>query len=298
MSCFPQKAQAPVAILLLVVLIGGFIVLPPQKAEAVVPVDADFSPKAIAEWILQTATQIKTLAQATLTAINTNALVTKEYVLDPLSWIAKAVIRTLRDMTIKWIVTGQFGFPSFQASFTADPARIAENASRLFLSQLTGINFCSFAQDIPSLPNFRIAEDFGLSCSLPSGLNANYQAKLVQWIEDPYSLSLEERWAFTDPQANKAYLYVDTLDRKAEAEAKALIARAAEVASGGGFVGQRDAKGKIKTPGRVITNYLQEAIGSNFREGDVADELNEAIVAILDTLVGQMINKGLSTIFQ
>ncbi len=296
---FRNNIRTPLAILLILVLLSGFIAIPPKETKAVVPTNVDFSPLAIAEWILQTATQLKSLVQETLTAANTSALVTKEYFLDPAAKIiAITIIRTLRDIVIRWIVTGQFGFPSFQTSFTADPARIAENASRIFLSQLTGINFCSFAQDIPNLQNYNIALDFGLSCSLPSGLDQNYNAKLIQWIEDPYSLSLEERWAFTDPQANKAYLYVDTLDRKAEAEAKALIARAAEVSSGGGFIGKRDPKtGKINTPGRVISNYLQEAIGSNFREGDVADELNEAIIAILDTLIGQTINKGLSTIF-
>ncbi|MBI4032215.1 hypothetical protein HY374_00745 [Candidatus Berkelbacteria bacterium] len=281
MRGFLSKHKQFLSTILLAVALSVFIAGPFYSAKAVVPV-------------LDSAN----LSVNTATAKGVGALVAKEYTLDPLAWIAKFIIRALRDMVIRWIVTGQFGFPSFQTSFTVDPARIAENASRIFLSQLTGINFCSFALDIPSPLNFRIAEDFGLSCSLPPGLNANYQAKLIQWIEDPYSLSLEERWAFTDPQANKAYLYVDTLDRKAEAEAKALIARAAEVASGGGFIGQRDpATGKIKTPGRVITNYLQEAIGSNFREGDVADELSEAIVAILDTLIGKIINDGLGTIF-
>lgn len=257
-------------------------VLPAQSAKAVVPV-----------------LDSPNLAVNTATSKGIAALVAKEYGLDPsANIIAKLIIRALRDMVIRWIVTGQFGFPSFQASYTIDPARIAESAARIFLWQLTGINFCSFALDIPSPLNFRIAEDFGLSCSLPPGLNQDYRRKLVQWIDDPYSLPLEERWAFTDPQANKAYLYVETVDRKAEAEAKALIARAAEVSSGGGFIGKRDPRtGKINTPGRVIANYLQEAIGSNFREGDVADELNEAIVAILDTLVGKIINEGLGTIF-
>lgn len=304
MSFFPQKAQTPVAILLLLVLLGGFIVLPPKKAEAVVPVNADFSPKSIAEWILQTATQIKILAEAvttalkaTLIAADTNALVTKEYVLDPLSYVAKLVIRTLRGMVIKWILTGRFEGPAFSTSFSIDAARIAENASRQFLSELTGIDFCA-GFNIPAVPNFAFNFNVNSSCTLPIGINQNYTNSLLALNTNPGSLSFEEKLALNDPQNNRIYSYIFALDEQQRRIAKAVDARNAEYLAGGGFLGIRDpATGKIKTPGRHVADILQEDVNSLFREYDLADELLEAIVAIVDTFVQKTINDGLTAAF-
>ena len=64
-----------------------------------------------------------------------------------------------------------------------------------------------------------------------------------------------------------------------------------------GFLGKRDATtGKIKTPGEVVGDYLQENVSSVFREGDVADEMLESIVAIVNTAVSIIIEKGLDEI--
>lgn len=81
---------------LFAVALSVFIASPLYSAKAVVPV-------------LDSAN----LAVNTATAKGVEALVTKEYALDPLAFVAKLVVRTLRDMVIRWIITGRFEGPAF-----------------------------------------------------------------------------------------------------------------------------------------------------------------------------------------
>lgn len=48
------------------------------------------------------------------------------------------------------------------------------------------------------------------------------------------------------------------------------------------------------TPGVVSADLVKAAIDSNFREGDLVDEFGEAIGAIVDAMVGKLINDGLT----
>lgn len=48
------------------------------------------------------------------------------------------------------------------------------------------------------------------------------------------------------------------------------------------------------TPGHVSAELISGAIDSEFREGDLVDEFGEAIGAIVDAMVGKLINEGLT----
>lgn len=271
-----KKRMAPALAGLTLLVI---FVLPIHSAQAVVPV-------------LDSAN----LAVNTATAKGVGALVTKEYTLDPLSYIAKLVIRTLRDMVIRWILTGNFGAPTFSTSFLIDASRIAENASRQFLSELTGLNFCA-GFNIPAPQNFAYNFNLNSSCTLPIGINQNYTDSLLALNSNPRSLSFEDKLALNDPQNNRIYSYIFALDEQERRVAAAVSARNAEYQAGGGFLGIRTSTGKIKTPGRYIADVLAQDVNSLFREYDLADELLEAIAAIVDTFVHKTISDGLTGAF-
>ena len=233
MTDFPWKRiQSSVAVLLIIVVVGGCIVVPPKKAEAVVPTNVDFSPKAIAEWILQTATAIKNLAQTTITAVNTNALVKKEYVLDPLAWIAKLVIRQLRDMVVQWILTGRFGGPTFSQSILLDLKNAAFNASKIFLSNLTGIIFCSGSPPLPPDAFLRLSLSARLNCSFAGGGTI---ADLLAASQFDYNLVISAQDVPND-YFNSA---IAALDEKLIMESAARDALQQEYIAGRGFLGIR-----------------------------------------------------------
>ena len=263
-----------------------FLAAPLHTARAVVPVfdaPANLTLDAI-------------LADTTVIAADTSLLVTKEYKLDPLAWVFKLVIRTLRDMVIQWILTGRFEGPAFSTSFAIDIARSAENASRIFLSRLTGLNFCA-GFGIPNIRNFAYDFNFSIACTLPGNVNQNYSDTILALTDDPASLSLEEHLALRELQNNKIYAYIFTLDEQQRRVAQAANAFNQEYTAGGGFLGIRDPNtGKIKTPGRYIADVLAQDVNSVFREYDLADELLEAVAAIVDTFVHKTISDGLAAV--
>jgi len=51
----------------------------------------------------------------------------------------------------------------------------------------------------------------------------------------------------------------------------------------------------IRTPGRMIADKLTHSLGTNDRQLELADELNESIAAIFDALIGKLIKDGLAS---
>ncbi|MBI4132748.1 MAG: hypothetical protein HY473_01440 [Candidatus Sungbacteria bacterium] len=233
-----------------------------------------------------------------ITAASTAGLKTKSCADEITTTALKLVINLVRDMVLRWIVTGRFEGPVFSASFSIDAAKTAENASRIFLSELSGINFCA-GFGIPSVQNFIFSRDFTLACTLPSGIDRQYTDTLIKLTTDPASLSLEERLTLQDPQNNRIYSYVRTIDEQNKAIARAVAARNAEYAAGQGFLGIRDPQtGKITTPGSAVAKLvMEEVITSPIRQTDVANTVQQAIAAIIDTAIRVVIERGLTQAF-
>lgn len=208
----------------------------------------------------------------------------------------KTAIGVIRDMVLRWIITGRFEGPVFVTSFTADSKQIAENAARIFLSDATGINFCSFFGP-PSVRQLTFAIDLGLACSVgtpgqPYDLTAAYLNPAATDEIDDYLLSL--------PQNSFPHAYGQLVKAKAEAEARAVIARSRELAASQGFLGIRDPEtGKITTPGSYVAELImQSQIVSPIRQTDVAKDIQTAIAKILDTAIRTSIERGLSGAFE
>jgi hypothetical protein len=53
---------------------------------------------------------------------------------------------------------------------------------------------------------------------------------------------------------------------------------------------------ETRTPGKAIADQLQTAMGSSFRQTELADELNESIAVIFDSLVSHFLTEGLNAL--
>lgn len=211
----------------------------------------------------------------------------KEGILDPIATgIVNKMIRQVRAATINWILTGDLEIkkPFFVTSFIADPQRIADNAARLFLSELTGINFCSFHPSLRSLQALMIPIplDFNISCNF-SGRSNEYRSNTIGGI-------------IASARASQNFSTIlNNVKRESQNKVqRSISAYAEEVRNNSGFLGQRDPKtGKIKTPGTTMAGTILGVRNAEDIANSTQKELFNAIVDIIDTAIGQTIQKGL-----
>lgn len=202
--------------------------------------------------------------------------------------VLKTVINLVRDMTIRWISTGRFEGPVISAGYSVDIAKSAENASRTFLGRITGLNLCGDF-GIPGVPAFSFNINLGLSCSATD----NRQQRFI----DPALYSKYDRYVDSLPVNDYPQTLVRLAQAKAEAEMRAVAEKSADFMSGSGFLGTRDSKGNIITPGSAIAKLVMEqAIVSPIRQTDVANTTQQAIAAIIDTAIRTLLEKGISAV--
>lgn len=232
-----------------------------------------------------------------ITATKTTQLSLKSVQDAAITALLKKAITLVRDIVIRWIVTGRFDAPVFSGSFRIDLEKSAENAARVFLSKLTGINFCQgFA--LPSLPVFSANFDFSIACTVPPSKTAG-RATVLDMILNPGNYSDLDRFALLLPENSYPEVLVRTAEAKAEAETKAREAFANEYQAGSGFLGIRDPEtGKITTPGKYVGDLVRETqIVSPQRAADVANTVQQAVDAILEAAVRTVIERGLANLF-
>lgn len=216
---------------------------------------------------------------------------TKEGILDPIATgIVNSMIRQVRAATVNWIISGDFEIkkPFFVTSFIADPQRIADNAARLFLSELTGINFCNFHPNMRTIGTLTL--DLNLNRQLSCSFGGNYDA----FLNDFDNGGLASLFALRQSGNTFSTSLLDTAAKKEQSVVRATAARLREATLGGGFLGQRDPKtGKIKTPGASIAGTLMGVRNAEDISNSTQKELFSAIVDIIDIAIGQSIQKGL-----
>lgn len=230
------------------------------------------------------------LSQNTITANAAAALKTKSCADELLTAALKVAINLVRDMVIRWIVTGRFEGPVFSQSFAIDLQKGVENASRIYLSKLTGINFCA-GISIPPSAFFNLNANLALACTF----NGDRRLfRLGAGVSDVIQLSASEETP--NEYWNAA---ITALDQKLQFEEQARSAFTEEFQAGQGFLCIRDQEtGKCTTPGSAVAAIvMQTQIISPIRQTDVANTVQQAIAAILDTAIRVLLEKGLSRTF-
>lgn len=251
--------------MLLIIFSASFVL--PRQARAIVPVAEPCAP------FLSWSCSRDTILNPALTAI------------------AKRVIRTLRAATVRWIQTGDFEIqkPFFTTSLIGDPQRIADNAARLFLSELTGINFCNFHPRLPAIPSLTF------SLNLKAQLECTFGGNYDNFMDDFESGGWAAFYSMQRPQNDPFQSQLNMLGQKEKNIVRATAAWSREAAFGAGMLGQRDPKtSKIVTPGRLIADSIVTADLSEQIGVELVDEFHEALIEIVDTALGTVIKKGLN----
>lgn len=236
------------------------------------------------------------LIQNTVTAGGVGYLVAKSKVDAVATGLVKTAIQIARDMVIRWILTGRFEGPVFSTSFSADTAQAAENASRIFLSTLTGYNFCR-GFDIPQRLSFPFDFNFQISCTLPGRLNN--RSGTIDFFLHPEQFTEQDRLVALQPENLYPWVLTNSIQAKANTEARAITAFAAEYAAGSGFLPIKDRDGKVTTPGQAVAQLvIDQEIRGPREEATVVQTIQQAIGAIVDTAIRATLERGLGAVFK
>ena len=306
---FARKIQAPVASLLLVGLLAGVMVLAvpaPQPARAQLDITSCFSSilgffgidisgllgSALGSLGISIGLEVPVRdsgvrAQTTIANTSTNNSSCINVIVTAL---LKTAIALVRDMVIRWIVTGNFGAPVFSTSFVTDLSRAAENASRIFLSQLTGLNFCAGSAPLPPQAFFNVNLSIYTRCTFSGSLDDFYSNRTVYRYGQFASAFADENFYWSKGMA--------ALAAKTQEEAYAREAFRNEYQAGRGFFCIKNSSGQCTTPGSAVAELvMQSQIVSPIRQTDVADDVQTAIAAIINTAIQTLINQGLTSVF-
>lgn len=211
-----------------------------------------------------------------------------------LTMFLKTIIRLARNIVLRWITTGRFEQPVFSAGFAFDAKKAAENASRLFLQDISGIPFCQ-GFNIPETPGLSLNLRLALECSLPRAAQNND----LDMFLHPERYSDSTRQLALEPENIYPWTYIKALEAKAQAEANAINSFAAEYAAGQGYRDIRsEVTGLIKTPGKYVADLVtQTNIVSPQRTADVANTAQQAVDAIVQTAIQTVVERGLTAVF-
>ncbi len=247
--------------------------------------------------------------------------------------VIRMVIQEMKRSIINYILTGNLEGPTFVTSFIGDPALAAENAVRGYLSQVSGINFCSFFPPvIPSVYSFSF--NFQLQCML--GRSPKEYAK--QNLINAFKVTPLDRIALAQPQNNYTQVMANLLQGKSQAAAESIIALMADATVGSGYLSIKSPRFGSQTqvevkevvtgtqsqldceegaadcgvtdvqttekvynvtqiPGKTLGDMVEGALDQTFQGLNVAREIDDALVEIATITVGKLVNDGLNGLF-
>ncbi len=320
------------------VLMPSVFFMTTPKAHAVIPVTVDFTPTlqpALKSAIENTFTAVKSAITAVATVANKIAsymLVVDKYVLEPIAFIESGQLLKAITAGVVQFVDGAAngtGIPQFVQDISGNLQAVADTQAFSFFSQFSSLSNSPFSSSIVSslrtqylqgstLGGFFAANQCTLSqvsSNITGYLNGNWsQGGVAAW----FALT-------TQPQNNPYMLFMN-----ARAEGNALMTNAvnnafAQLNWGNGFLSwcgstntigggvanpttdactqSNGTPGVIKTPGSVIKDALNKALGVNIDKliqmGQVGPEVNAIlgdVATVMNTLsFGQQLLGGVNS---
>ncbi|MFO0718589.1 MAG: hypothetical protein U0522_00985 [Candidatus Paceibacterota bacterium] len=221
--------------------------------------------------------------------------------------VAKIAISSITTSIVKWINSGFKGGPLF----VTDPAKfftgVADRVAGSFIEGSDLEFLCKpFKISLLLALNLNYSYSFKekIGCTLTDVIN-NVEGAAVSFQD----MGFDGWFKMTQNPQNNIY----GANLMAEIELKERIADAvgiqkAELDQGAGFLSSRDCLesnietqecqkwGPVKTPGKVIETQLNEALGTNLKELQLADEFDEIINALINQAVQKIVTSvgGLS----
>lgn len=288
-----------IAPLILVAILAGFT-LTPFTVQATVPT---FS-------LIEFGKQLLQLAEAIYQSVQQYAMVVKEYVLDPAAkLLVSFMIQTLTRAVISWIQGG--GNTNFISNLQAAATRVADEAAGEFLSQLAGMDLCQpFSLNIKLVFQIPTLRD-RLRCSA-TDIFRNLETSYENFLNNFTSGGWIAFQTAMLPQNNYIDVLINAYDEKLRRESRQIAILEEQYQAGQGFVGIRIKKELCEdiidddgnpaascstqyintTPGTLVSDQLKKTFGSGWDQAVDADEIGEALDAIIVALVQQLISSA------
>ncbi|HEY0948393.1 MAG TPA: hypothetical protein VGE53_02835 [Candidatus Paceibacterota bacterium] len=292
----------------------AFVLLSPSAAHAVAGPVVEVGPALV--------TQKLTLIESGISAVKNAASVTKEYILDTLAWeVANMAIESITASTVNWINSGFQGSPAFVTDLQQNLRGVDDAIAARFFEELSN-------QEIETTPfQDRVLDAVRLGYYLrtsPESFYTRYPNTLSAVSDNPsaflagdFSQGGWDAWFQTvmNP-SNNPLSALDLINRELEdAVSSGTGTRLQELSWNRGFLqwcgdeisGEQDAGEqqtlalgqtdqcvgkKTRTPGVVIQEQLNQAVGSGMERLTVADDFNEIIGALLNQLALQVLGGG------
>lgn len=219
--------------------------------------------------------------------------------------IAKAALQQMTASIVNWISSGYKGSPSFVTNYERFFANVADRAAGDFIRGSALSFLCSpFQMQIRIAVAQSYARRGAQSCTLSqavgninSFMNGNFSAGGWQGL-----------LSFTTVPTNNpygAYLYAQAGLQTAQQNA---LASANRNLSPGGFlavVQEKNCKNRngvqvcdreITTPGKVVESSLETALGTSYRQLELAEHVDQIISAMIQQLMTRTLTQGLSNL--
>lgn len=247
-------------------------------------------------------------------AVNTETVAQKQTIINILARIAiAALIRAFTNQLIGWIQNDGGSNVGFVSDLTGELRREADVEGANFLNNLTGVNLCG---DIGAALKITLRSPTSLQQRLGCTVT-----EIVSNVNDFYQDFSNGGWpAFLkiglEPQNNPYGAYLIALDAKVAAEASARDGLLQRFLAGSGFQGTLDTvkvcapvlpqgpgqavgeechyERKIKLPGSAVAGLLPPTIMSDLNYLYAAREIDDAIIAVANALIGKVISSAVS----
>lgn len=198
--------------------------------------------------------------------------------------VLKGVIQSLMGSLTTWVNSGFQGKPVFVQDLKVYLEDIKNVVATEFLSSLIGSDICTFFGDL------------SLNFQTRPGVVDQYRTQARCTLDDigidmqRFSEDFSEGGWYSYEQSlynsNNAFgLYIETSNALAAAIQEEEDREKQRLNWASGFMSFKDANGNVTTPGAMISARLGEAVGSDLRQYELADEFDELFAALLNQLV-------------
>lgn len=246
-------------------------------------------------------------------------LETKEYILDPLAWVAKEVVKqSITKSIVNWINSGFDGSPAFATDLKRNLGRLSDAVANSFFDELedrTGVDINSpFQEQITDYLRagyYRNTGDSGFFNQ--EGYTLHRIANRDKaFLDGDFAEGGWDAWfsVVTNSNNNPIGALFRTQDELGRRIEEFRVTRLNELSWGRGFLAWKgecvqeagetaeeqalaDDEGCLEhetvTPGAVIEGRLAQALDMSTASLDIADEMNEIIAALVSQLTKQVL---------
>ncbi len=268
------------------------------------------------KWAVEKVWEAAMEVYSAVTAGGITALVTKEYILDGISWfLNKVVLRSITHSLVQWINSGFQGEPAWILDKSVLLSVVVDENVAFLIGIIMALSdeelYPWFKAAIVQAIGGSIYAGFeeGLQSTFPGGM-VYYNDYLNDFSACP-AITSWECYISISYYANNPYGIVDyALGHLSDMIAEKVGNVTNDLLEGTGFLSFSECvkygprtnfveeeppciERERRTPGQVLANQMTSGLNTSKDSLIQADELEEAIIAIIDALIDQLINQGL-----